>query len=264
MKIKINVKKQKLLSVFSHLHKSRFKNERKKVDTCLKIITALLILSFISPLLMAEETNLYDFLWLDPDKKVYVLQNKLYKKKNSIYLDCGYTKVINQKFVDSHGFLFRGGYFFHEEWAFEVLLNKYSNKPNTTYKNVMHVNGSVPFVRMIDRTYGGLLVWSPFYGKINTFNKIYYFDWSFGLGVAQVVAKSNMASVSNPNLPDYYEKENYMGILGKTQLKFHITKKFHIGLEYMNTSYKAKSPINPATKSWRSGSDVAFMIGFSF
>mgnify|MGYP000697543964 CR=1 FL=1 len=34
-----------------------------------------------TPKVMATEKDLYDFLWLDPDKKVYVLQNKVHKKE---------------------------------------------------------------------------------------------------------------------------------------------------------------------------------------
>jgi len=42
--------------------------------------------------LKASEKDLYDFLWLDPDKSVYVLQNKVYKKKNSFYGSVGFLQ----------------------------------------------------------------------------------------------------------------------------------------------------------------------------
>ena len=34
----------------------------------------------------AGEENVYDFLWLDPDKKVYVLQNREFKKKKRVLI----------------------------------------------------------------------------------------------------------------------------------------------------------------------------------
>src|SRR5665648_1174878 len=58
----------------------------------------------------AGEESLYDFLWLDPDKKVYVLQNKLYKKEHSLYFDVGYLTNYTSKFQDTAGYALKGGY----------------------------------------------------------------------------------------------------------------------------------------------------------
>lgn len=41
---------------------------------------ALVLFTLSAPALRADEKDLYDFMWLDPDKKVYVLQNKVHKK----------------------------------------------------------------------------------------------------------------------------------------------------------------------------------------
>ena len=46
------------------------------------LATALVVL-FVTKNTHAGEKSLYDFLWLDPDKKVYVLQNKIYKKEHT-------------------------------------------------------------------------------------------------------------------------------------------------------------------------------------
>jgi len=70
----------------------------------------------------AGEESLYDFLWLDPDKKVYVLQNKLYKKEHSFFFDAGYLLNFTSKFQETSGFKINGGFYFHEEWGIELFL----------------------------------------------------------------------------------------------------------------------------------------------
>lgn len=212
----------------------------------------------------AGEKSLYDFLWLDPDKKVYVLQNKLYKKENSFYFDLGYIANQTSKFQDTNGFSFKGGYYFHEEWGVELFYQQYSNSNNDDFRNVKLINEAVPFVRRLDSTYGAALIYSPFYGKINTFNKIYYFDWSFGAGYAKINANSNIKSVRIDNAPNKYEKETYNGGVLKTKVKFHVTENVHLGLEYMNTYYMAPGPKDPKSDKLRTNTDLIFSVGFSF
>lgn len=212
----------------------------------------------------AGEESLYDFLWLDPDKKVYVLQNKLYKKEHSFYLDVGYVSNFTSKFQDTNGFNLSAGYYIHEEWGLEVFYNQYSNSNNDDFKNIQSVSKVVPFVRRPKSTLGAAIVWSPFYGKINTFNQIYYFDWSFAAGVAQVNTESNLKTVRITNAPNQYEKETTTGAVLKTKVKFHLTEHVHLGIEYMNTYYKAPGPRNPNSDTLRTNTDVIFSVGFSY
>lgn len=212
----------------------------------------------------AGEESLYDFLWLDPDKKVYVLQNKLYKKEHSFYADIGYLTNYTSKFQNTQGFGLRAGYYFHEEWAFELFMNQYSNANNDDYRSIRVVNGADPFIRKLNSTYGAMAVWSPFYGKINTFNQIYYFDWSFGAGYAQVNAKSNLKTAALGSAVSKYESDNYTGGVLKTKVKFHVNEHVHLGVEYMNTYYMAPSPKNPKTDKLRTNTDIIFSVGFSY
>lgn len=212
----------------------------------------------------AGEESLYDFLWLDPDKKVYVLQNKLYKKENSFYFDLGYISNMTSKFQDTKGFSGKAGFYFHEEWGLEFAYHQYSNSNNDDYRNVKLINEAVPFIRRPSSTYGVMAIWSPFYGKINTFNQIYYFDWSFGAGVGQAVTQSNIKSVRIENAPNKYVRETHESALLKTKLKFHITENVHVGVEYMNTYYMAPGPKNPKSDRLRTNTDLIFSIGFSF
>jgi len=228
------------------------------------MIVGLFVLASYLPRAKAAEKDLYNFLWLDPDKKVYVLQNKVYKREHTVYLDVGYLKALSSKFQNTNGFKIKGGYYFKEEWAVELFFNKYSNSNNDTYQNAKAVNGIEPFIRRFNSSFGLLGVWTPFYGKINTFNRIYYFDWSFGAGPAFIKAESNLKTAAASGTENRYDKESMTGAMGKTELRFHLSKNVHIGLEYQNTMYKAAGPRTPNTKSWCNNGDALISVGFSF
>ena len=231
------------------------------------IITFILVMLYALPVSNASEKDLYNFLWLDQDKSVYVLQNKLFKKKNTYYFDLGYLRSLTSKYQSTSGLSLRVGHHFSEEFAVELLYNKYSNTNNDAYESLALINQSVPFVRRLNSSMALFAIWSPFYGKINTFNKIFYFDWSFGLGLGQVEAESNSSSVGDPDIAANFTSESHKALFFKTKIKFHINKNINIGVEYLNTTYKAQGPIlsnQPVSDKLRSNSDIVFSIGFSF
>lgn len=220
-----------------------------------------LSISFTS---FAGEDDLYDFLWLDPDKSVYVLQNKLYPKDNSFYVDIGYLGLnLSSTFQDTSGVMFKTGYHFAEEWAVEFNYLSYSNQDNSALESVESVAGLVPFIRRPLSSTSVFLIWSPFYGKINTFNQIYYFDWSFGVGTGQYTMESNLETAELAN-EDRFASETYTPLQLKTSLKFHIRKNVHIGVEFLNTNFQANTPKNKNSKSWDLNNDVILSIGASF
>lgn len=232
----------------------------------ISIFAALLAL-LVSRNTSAGEKSLYDFLWLDPDKKVYVLQNKLYKKEHTFYGDVGYISNFTSRFQDTRGFTLKTGYYFHEEWGMELYYNQYSNNDNDDWRNVRQINGADPFVRRFNTTYGAMAVWSPFYGKINTFNQIFYFDWSFGLGMAKINAESNRKTVDDTNLKSSYDKESYNAVVWKTNVKFHLKENVHLGVEWMQHHYQAPGPDRngrKAKESMKTNQDLIISIGFSF
>ncbi len=235
----------------------------------LLIITIMLIV--ISKIfcfqLYASEDSLYDFLWLDPDKKVYVLQNKVFKKKRHFYADIGYILALNSKFQDTTGIDLSGGYYFTEVFALELFFKKYSNSNNDTFKSIQTVNDSEPFVRRPEQITGIMAIWSPFYGKINTFNRIYYFDWSFGLGFAKLNAADNGDTVADDATKTTYVEKNYTALVTKSTLRFHISRQMHLHLTLFNTHYNATGPkINgqESSKSNRADYNSIFGIGLSF
>ena len=191
----------------------------------MKIIIRIIIILILSARNVAGgEKDKYNYLWLDPDKSVYVLQNKEFEAKNTFYTDLGYIRGISPKFQDVKGFKLDFGYHLNEEWSLELFYNNYSNSDNQTYKNVQIINGGEPFVRRINSTYGAMAVWSPFYGKINTFNKIYYFDWSFFSSHSTQLTNFHLGSVNSLGL----KKLDFSNFCCKLVLKSKIKQRIHL------------------------------------
>jgi outer membrane beta-barrel protein len=225
------------------------------------LFTALVIRLF-SPAYAGEE-SLYDFLWLDPDKSVFVLQNKLYEKRHTTYFNTMVLKSVNIEFQKNYGVQLRSGHFFTNELAVEAFYNRYTNEFDTAYQNIQVINGSEPFLRRLHSSYGLNGVYSPFYGKINTFNHIFYFDWSFSVGFGKVNTDSNRKSVVDPLIPSSFEAEKYNALFTGSNLRFYLTPKFHLNVGAQNSSFYGHDPIGN-TKSLTHQIDFLIGIGLSF
>lgn len=238
----------------------------RKAFKRLNLITLLGLMVLAGPIQAAED-DLYDFLWLDQDKQVYVLQNKVFKKKGTFTLEAGYMMGLTNEFQDTTGWQANIGYFFSEQLGVELMYNSYSNSNNDAVNNLRDINDTVPFQRKLSSSYGLLLRWDPFYGKINTFNKIIYFDWSFGAGLGKLKSKSNALTVDLANQEDTFKGEDYTAGFLKTSFQIHATERITIGTTLLRTIYKAPGPtINavPSTDKWRGNSDFILSVGFSF
>lgn len=212
----------------------------------------------------ASEKDLYDFLWLDPDKKVYVLQNKIYPKTNSFYVDIGYAQNMTGEFQDTTGGQLKAGYFWNEEFAVELNHLQFGSQNNSAYNGIRAVNGAEPFIRRGIKTTSLFLIWSPFYGKINTFNKIFYFDVYFGAGSGSMTMESNLDSVTKKDTKSQFKTETFVPVQFKTGAKLHINRHVHVGIEFMNNNFQAGSAENPNSNKWRQSNDFIFSVGVSF
>ncbi len=225
----------------------------------LLLIVVTLLLSFVA---IASEKSVYDFSWLDKDKEIYVLQNRKYRKDGRLYVGVGGIKTLSGAFVDAYGGNARLGYFFKEDWGVEFLYAKYQGEENDTAKGVKD-QGTVPFYRKFDSVMGGLLWWSPFYAKINTFNEIFYFDWMFGAGVAQVTTLDNRNKFL-PAKPNTLTSENTTGAMWSTALRFHINQAWSLRLDFTGVHYSAdRKTSNTAGKS-QLFSNYDFGLGLMF
>ncbi|OFZ21108.1 MAG: hypothetical protein A2202_07435 [Bdellovibrionales bacterium RIFOXYA1_FULL_36_14] len=240
------------------------------------MISRLIILFFITFLIntsfdfsvYASEESIYKFSWLDPDKEVYVLQNRKFRKAGKFHFNAGYAHLVSGAFVDGAGLQGRAGYFFTEDWGFEVLYTKTSSKENDTAAAVRHQvggGGSYPFSRMVDGYVGGMILWSPFYAKFNTFNQVLYLDWILGLGYSKLDETNNRDELSGIT-PFVLTKETHGCILWDLAFKFYLTESWNIRTDLTVQHYQAQKPIQnstPSDKSWYSNYDFVVSLGFN-
>jgi outer membrane beta-barrel protein len=224
----------------------------------------LILLAITSLSSWASEKDVYDFLWLDTDKSVYVLQKKIHQKKGKSYFQFGYTHGISTDFQDTNGYNLNIGRYFHEEFAVELQYTQYANENDNSYESIIRVNNTEPFIRKMSKSIGVMAIWSPFYGKINTFNKIYYFDIAFGLGISSLVTESNLKYVDDSSITGKFDHENQTALLAKIDFKIYFSEQYFFQAQLLNHSYMANEPQNKNTKQLKYNFDTTFGVGYVF
>ena len=228
---------------------------------------------FIIPLeeAFSGENSHYDFSRLDPDKEIFVLQNRTYQKDGNFYVNAGGGFTASGAFVDSLNLQTRFGFFFTEELGVEILYSKNSGKENDTAKSVRNSGGagSIPFRRIVDHYYGVYLLWSPFYAKINTFNKIIYLDWILGVGYANMSETNNRNDViESGNATTKNSSDSHHSLSWDVGLKFYLSKSFDIRVDLTALHYQAASALqvqdDSDSKNWYSHYDVSLSLGYKF
>ena len=238
------------------------------------ILFTTLLLLFLFPLIAPEsvwagESDTYNFSWLDPDKEVYVLQNRRYRKANHVHVYGGVSKNMSAPFVNSASVQGRMGYYFMEEYGFEIIYSKTSGKENDTAKLLRNKGGagSIPFRRIVQSFYGGMFLWSPFYSKINTFNQIIYYDWIFGAGVGKVKEASNAdefeKGAAGSGFPDTIKEHN--AVLWNVGVKIYLGANISTRIDITGVHYKALPPVTGATEElWNDNFELGLMLGYNF
>ena len=216
----------------------------------------------------AGTKDYYEFKWLVPEKKVFVLQDKLYENEKKIYVNLGYGFQSLSQFQDTTNFHLGLGYYFKEEWGVEFFTHIYRNKNNSAYDAVQNPSSSgatsvLPFILRVKNAYGLMAIYSPFYAKLNTYNLIYYIDWSFGLGVAKLSAEDNYRAFTNNNVALGYETVNKTAITAKTQVSFHLSERWSFNIDFYNYWVKARQP-NGGSEKYIRYDDWIFSAGMNF
>lgn len=205
----------------------------------MKTIVLILMSLIMSTAVLASEKSLYNFSWLDNDKEIYVLQNRKFRKDGNFYVGATGAYNLSQDFLDAYGGTLRAGYFFKEEWGIEAVFGKNTSTESDSAKGVKE-QGAIPFYREIESYMGAMVVWAPFYSKINTFNKVVYFDWTFGLGLASINTSDNRNLFVTPvNTDKSMTKENVMGALWNTGFRFYLNEHWSLRLDVTGLTYKA-------------------------
>ena len=145
-----------------------------------------------------------------------------------------------------------------------MSITIFNNSNNAANDNVEFVAEVAPFVRRPLNSNSLFLIYSPFYGKINTFNQIYYFDVSFGLGTGTYNMESNLKTATDPT-QNKFETETYTPVQVKATTKIHLNKNLHLGMEFLSTNFQAEDdPSDQNKKTWTRHNDIIFSIGVSF
>ncbi len=187
--------------------------------------------------------DVYKYRWLDPKKEVFVLQDKMHENEGRFFISAGFLDHKLSEFQSVTGINGTAGYYFSEEWAVEGFYNHYMNSNNGAYKAVLTqtntggggtTNIVLPHVVRWDNMMGLNVLYTPFYGKINTFNLIFYIDLGFGLGASWNKYSHNTAATQANLKKDAYESDSTISYNWKFQFKWHITKTIKFKFDFVN------------------------------
>jgi outer membrane beta-barrel protein len=206
-------------------------------------LISLIFTMFLSQQVLSAEGDTYSFTWLDPDKEVYVLQNRKFRKKGKFHVSLGGGMTTSGSFVNGSNLQGRAGYFFKEEWGFELLYSKNAGEENADAQAVRNTTaaGSTPFRQITNYYMGAMLLWSPFYTKINTFNTIVYMDYIFGIGIGKIEETNNRLELQNTvNKTETVEAHN--ALLWSMGMKFYVNDSFSIRPDFTGVMFKSLRP----------------------
>jgi len=232
----------------------------------MKRILSIIIIS-LSTFVFAAEDSMYDFSWLDKDKEVYVLQNRKFRKSGKVYIGGTLGKSISGAFIDSTEVNAVGGLFFSEDWGVEFSYTKAQGVTNKTHDSVKAQGASVAFFRKIDTAMSAMLVWSPFYSKINTFNKVFYYDWMFGFGASTMTTLDNRKEFSGGSDSSDLTNESNSGIAWMTAIRIYITPSWSSRIDLRANHLNADAAINGETdteKRWHHYYNFNVGINYTF
>lgn len=245
------------------IEKRRFRSAANAwKNATLVALLALMSLSFMESAQAKESSDdEYNFSWLDPDKKIYVLQNRRYQKANRALLSgmvgVGWSNPYRSTFnIDP-----RLAFYFSETLGFEVFYTMVSNSGNSTYEALRNSSpSSLPIIREITSQYGALLHWVPWYAKINMFNQILYFDWYISGGLGQIKSRidTNRFSTGSP----VYENQDLFAFFVGTGHQYHLSESFLVRLDVTGAFYQAQIYGNSGDKKLYSNYNFTFGIGF--
>jgi outer membrane beta-barrel protein len=210
----------------------------------------------------SSDDDEYNFSWLDPDKKVYVLQNRKYRKKDRLAIYISGAINLSNPYRSEYMAIPRATYSFSEQFGAEVFFATVSNADNENLKALKKVSASaLPFVREHRSYYGGLLIWTPWYSKLNFFNKILYYDWFLKGGLGQVSTALDRNRVA-ANASDFV-LENFTAIYFGTGMNFFVTRNVLARLDLIGMTYGAKGADN-VTELRQFNYDFAVGLGYLF
>ncbi len=201
-----------------------------------------------------EEDDNYNFSWLDPDKKIYVLQNRKYLKSGKLIANLMGGIGLTNPYRNNVNIDPRFTYYFNETWGVEAFFTFSGSSENNNAKALFGTNAFssgtpvMPVIREVKSQMGGLLHFAPWYAKINVFNSIIYFDWYFTAGFGQLSTRRDVRT--NSSQPSAFVAENFFGGFVGTGHLYHLTQMWAIRMDLTGSYFQA--PLFGATgeKTW--------------
>lgn len=190
----------------------------------------------------ANSDDEYNFSWLDPDKKVYVLQNRKYRKTNRFAIFGSGGLNLSNPYRTEYEFVPRVAYWFSEQWGAEIFFSVISNGDNENLRALKAMSNALPFVRENRSFYGAAVSFTPWYSKLNFFNKILYFDWLFLAGMGQTSTAVDQNTRAD-RVSDF-KTENLFTFFYGTGLQFYLTRNFLMRLDLIGMMYNATGADN--------------------
>ena len=227
---------------------------------------ALLFLSMlvdVSSVFAAEDSE-YNFSWLDPDKKIYVLQNRRFTKAGSIQASLLGGISLGDTYRSVVQVQPRIGYWLTEDSGIEAFYSARFHSPNNAYtalQNVISLNPGVltPLIREVSSQFGILYTWAPWYAKINVFNTILHFDWYFSGGAG--VLGCNVGTGEKATALTPWTTENLFAVYLGTGQMFHLSDHWQARIDFLGHFYSA-APYSGASKTLYS--NFAFNLGVGY
>ena len=191
----------------------------------------------------SEDSDDYDFSWLDPEKKIYVVQNRKFTKAGKVEMAFSAGLGIGEPYRSRKTIMPRLAYYFNEHWGIAATVGFNANAENSNMQALKSKSADyIPSVRDVDNFMLISALWIPFYGKINLFNSVFYLDWEFLFGLGQVGTEVdlNISKKAAANVVTASYTEFHWG----TGQKFFITKHWAARLDFLAQYYKAPTAYN--------------------
>jgi outer membrane beta-barrel protein len=204
----------------------------------------------------------YNFNWLDPEKKIYVLQNRRYLKANHPMASLMGGLGFSNPYRTSLNLDARGAYYINESWGIEAFY-KYTHNSANSNAQALEGTGSqiLPVIREIKGQYGALVHWVPWYAKINVFNQILYFDWYFSGGAGGVSYDMYNSSADGKTVnKSAVSTSNFAFYLGTGHI-YHLSERFLVRLDFTSAVYNAQVFGTGGGSTWYSNLDFGAGVG---
>ncbi len=208
----------------------------------------------------ASSGDEYSFKWLDPDKKIYVLQNRRFLKANHLSLSALGGPGLSNSYRTSLNVSGRAAWFFSEAFGVEGFYTQgFNSENNTFYALKRSAPNALPVVREVRGQAGALLVFAPWYAKINVFNQILYFDWYFNAGAG--VLTSALDTRSSSSASPTYQTESRTALYVGTGHLFHVSDSWDVRWDFQGAFYRAPVYQTAGEETWFPNYQLGLGVG---